>query len=389
MDLKLELVTRLKAGERMAELCREFGIARKTGYLVLKRYEASGAAGLFAESRAPKSTPHKTPPAVVDLIIGARRRHPTWGPKKLKASLEAELGHSLPASSTIGDMLDRAGLVERRRRRRLYTPTPTRLRDVTAPNDTWCVDYKGQFRLGDDSLCYPLTVTDQFSRCILGCDGMAAISDADARDAFVTIFKANGLPSVMRSDNGVPFASVGLAGLTKLSVYWLRLGIVLERIRKGHPEDNGRHERMHRTLKRETTRPARTNLLQQQESFDAFVDEFNRERPHEAIDMRKPADVYRPSLRAHPASLPELRYPAHDDVLTVNTRGWIYPPGRGQIYLATALATQDVGIREGDDGRWLVTFATIDLGHVEPDRTFTPMPTGPAVPPEVLPMLPV
>ena len=210
---------------------------------------------------------------------------------------------------------------------------------------------------------------------------MAAISDEAARETCEEVFRVYGLPSVMRSDNGVPFSSVGLGGLTKLSAYWLRLGIELERIRPAHPEENGRHERMHRTLKAETTRPARANLLQQQERFDAFVEEFNHARPHEALDMKRPGEIYVASRRAHPAQLPEPEYPMHDDALRVNRHGHLQVPGRGQIVLTNALGNQLVGVREELDGRWLVTFMNVDLGHVERDRTFTTtLPLDPPTP---------
>jgi hypothetical protein len=201
---------------------------------------------------------------------------------------------------------------------------------------------------------------------------MAAIADEAARESSEEIFRTFGLPNVMRSDNGVPFASTGLGGLTRLSVYWLRLGILLERIRPAHPEENARHERMHRTLKEETARPARSNLLQQQERFDEFVEEFNAERPHEALSMKCPAEVYTPSLKPYPERLPDLAYPAHDDTVTINRFGQVNVAGIGQVHVTKALCGQPVGIREERDGRWLVTFMTIDLGHVGRGRSFVP-----------------
>jgi hypothetical protein len=266
------------------------------------------------------------------------------------------------------------GLIVPRRRRSRHHSQPTGLRDATAPNDIWCIDYKGQFRLGDGSYCYPLTITDNFSRFIVGCEGMGAICDEAAREVCQDVFRTHGIPAVMRSDNGVPFACNGLAGLTKLSAYWLRLGIKLERIRPAHPQENGRHERMHRTLKAETTRPARANLLQQQERFDDFVEEFNTLRPHEALDMKRPADVHVPSANKHPAFLPDPDYSTYDDVLRVGTQGLIHLPGRRQVHLTKALAGQLVGIREESEDRWLVSFMHLDLGYVEPRcNHFTPI----------------
>lgn len=377
MDTKMEFITRLRQGERMTDLCREFGIARKTGHKLQKRFTTEGVEGLAEHSRAPIHVPHKTKPEVAELLIEARRAHPSWGPKKLKDVLEKRLVCSLPSASTIGTVLARAGLVEPRRRRQRHASPSLKLSEAHAPNDLWCIDYKGQFRLGDQSLCYPLTLTDQASRYILACDGMAAISDAAAQDACQEAFRQYGLPAAIRSDNGAPFASVGLAGLTCLSVSWLRLGIRLERGRPGCPQDNGRHERMHRTLKRETTRPARRNLLQQQERFDEFVDEFNQRRPHESLDMKRPAEIYAASSRPYPSKLPELTYPTHDDVRMVRRNGFLPLHGRREVYLAQALRGQPVGVREEDDGRWLVTFASLDLGHVV-DRIFVPL--APATP---------
>lgn len=377
MELKMEFIKRLNEGERMSELCREYGIQRKTGYKLKQRFAASGEPGLAEESRAPKHRPLKTPPEMEKLLLAERRKRPTWGPRKLKDVLEKRLGHPVPAASTIGDLLKRAGLVETRRRRPKYRAVGTLLREAKAPNDVWCVDYKGQFRLGDRSYCYPLTMTDQYSRFLLGCEGMSKISDEAARETCEEIFRAHGLPKVMRSDNGVPFSSTGLLGLSKLSAYWLRLGIVLERIRPSHPEENGQHERMHRTLKRETTRPARMNLLQQQERFDAWVEDFNHQRPHEALGMKRPAEVYVPSMRPLPARLPDLEYPTHDDVLRVGPSGHVHLPRRGNLFVSSALAGQQIGLRELDDGRWLLSFASLDLGYVDANRRFSPVSSAP------------
>jgi transposase InsO family protein len=370
VDLRTEFMNRLLKGERVADLCREYDISRKTGDKLKNRYKQLGEAGLHDQSRAPKVIPHRTPPELVGLIIAERNRHPTWGPKKLKNVMEERLNRVLPAASTFGDILVRAGLVRKRAHRERTPLGPTTLREANAPNDVWCIDYKGQFRLGDRSLCYPLTLTDQFSRYILGCEGMHAIADEAARDACEEIFHRYGLPKAMRSDNGAPFASTGLANLTRLSAYWMRLGIELERIRPAHPEENGQHERMHRTLKAETARPPRSNLLQQQECFDNFIDEFNRARPHEAIAMKRPAQVYKPSRRKMPNALPDPSYPEHDDVIAVSGVGNINFRRRS-TYISQALAHQYVGVREEPNGRWLVTFMALDIGHVS-NTGFTP-----------------
>lgn len=381
VDLRQQFISRLHRGERMSDLCVEFGVSRKTGYKLKHRYDALGVGGLEDQSRAPRHHPHRTPPELRELIEGARRAHPTWGPRKLKVMLAERTGRPLPSASTIGTILERAGLSVRRPRRRRVGAGATPLTGAAAPNDVWCIDYKGQFRLGDQSYCYPLTVTDQYSRYLLECEAMAAINAEHARHALELLFRAHGLPRVMRSDNGAPFASTGLRGLSTLSVYWMRLGIRPERIRPAHPQDNGQHERMHRTLKQATTRPARANLLQQQEAFDAFVAEFNTERPHEALDMRRPAELYSSSPRPYPERLPEPTYPMHDDVLSVSAKGAIRLQRHRQLYLSQALAGQLVGIREAIDGRWLVSFLHLDLGYVERNDRFTPLPPGDTVSP--------
>ena len=367
MDLRKELIDRLHDGEKMVDLCREYGISRKTGHKLKARFELLGKSGLDDQSRAPRLIPHKTPTELVKMLLAEREKHPTWGPKKLKASLEQRFRREFPASSTIGDIFVREGVAVRKGKHRpRHKPKPTKLVPVSGPNETWCMDYKGQFRLGDGSYCYPLTVTDQFSRYLLACEGMERISDAASRDVCEDIFRQHGLPSAIRSDNGAPFASRGLAGLTKLSAYWLRLGIRLERIRPGHPEENGRHERMHRTLKFDTAKPPRQNLLQQQERFDEFVEEFNCERPHEALRMRTPSKVYKTSKRPFPTTLPEPSYPGYDDTLRVGVNGFVHIAGVGEVYITQALAGMHIGVDEQPDGRWLLTFMKLDLGHFDP-----------------------
>jgi transposase InsO family protein len=372
MDLRVEFMNRVMRGERVSDLCREYEISRKTGDKFKQRYKRLGLAGLEDASRAPKVIPHRTPPELVEIILEERKNHPTWGPKKLKETIERRLERSLPAASTVGDILVRNGLITPRKHRSRQKARPTGLRETTAPNDVWCIDYKGQFRLGDSSLCYPLTITDHFSRYILACEAMSAISDDAAKEACEEVFRRRGLPLAMRSDNGTPFASTGLATLTKLSVYWMRLGLARERIRPGHPEENGRHERMHRTLKADTARPSRNNLLQQQERFDHFVDEFNDLRPHEALGMKCPAEVYEASPRTYPSKLADLYYPEHDDAIRVGRDGKIHFLQR-PIFISRALVYEYVGLREQQDGRWIVTFMNLDLGHIHLDKTFKPI----------------
>jgi transposase InsO family protein len=374
VDLKMEFLVRLKKGERMSALCEEFGISRKTGHKLQNRFEAFGAEGLVDLSRAPHCIPHKTAPEVVEVLLAKRRENPDWGGRTIKAALERELGRQFPSASTITGILARNGLVQRKPRRKDRPVAAAKPAASEEPNAIWCVDYKGEFRVGDGSYCYPLTITDHWSRYLLRVEGSASISTEHAEEVFADAFREYGLPHAILSDNGAPFASTGLAGLTRLSAYWLRMGIKLQRIRPGHPEENGRHERMHLTLKQATTRPARSNLLQQQEAFDAFVAKFNNERPHQGLTMKRPADLYRPSTRPCPLAPPELIYPLHDDTLTVCDRGFIRITGRMRVYLTVALAGQNVGIREEEPGRWIVSFSSIDLGFVEPDGSFTDAP---------------
>ncbi len=364
MDLRLELVQRHFGGETLTGLAREYGISLKTAKKFKARFLELGQPGLLDQSRAPHWIPHKTPPELVRILIAERKKHPTWGPKKLKVIVEKRFKREFPAASTIGDILDKAGLVLKRDQRRLHVPLPTHLQTAEEPNDIWCIDYKGQFRLKNGSLCYPLTVTDQFSRYIVGVEAMERISDEDARSVCERLFREYGVPRAMRSDNGVPFASRGLAGLTRLSAYWMLLGIRLERIRPSHPEENGRHERMHRTLKQETAKPPRHNILQQQERFDDFVDEFNHRRPHEALGMKCPADVFRKSKRDFPTTFPEPNYSDYDDVVRITKNGYA-TLGANLVYISTALSHMHVGITEMLDGRLLVTFAGNDLGLVD------------------------
>ena len=252
----------------------------------------------------------------------------------------------------------------KRRPRSQFISTPTHLGSANAPNDIWCIDYKGQFRLGSGTYCYPLTVTDQFSRLIVGIEAMDRIDGDAARDICEELFREYGMPTAIRSDNGAPFASRGLAGLTKLSAYWMLLGIRPERIRPAHPEENGRHERMHRTLKQETTKPPAKNSLQQQERFDQFVEEYNSVRPHEALAMKRPLDIYKKSKRAYPAQLPELSYPDHDDIVRVTKNGYV-TLGKNLVYVTPALAFMHLGVTEQPDGRMLLTFMDTDLGFVD------------------------
>jgi len=364
MDERLRFVARLLEGEKMAVLCREFDISRKTGYKIFARYKDCGLEGLTDRSRQPYRQGCRLPFQIETLILQFKREHPSWGAPKIREKIRRK--HSdiqLPAISTVHAVLDRHGLVNRPRRRR-YKAEGTVLSHPLRPNELWCADYKGEFMLADRRYCYPLTITDAASRYLIGCEALGSTQGRFAFTVFERVFRDFGLPQAIRTDNGVPFASTNsLFGLSRLSVWWLRLGIRIERIRPGNPQQNGRHERMHLTLKKEATKPAGKNLLQQQERFDRFLNEFNHERPHQAIDMKYPAELYLRSPRPY-KGLGDLEYPFHDRTITVTRCGRICI-GRRKINLSTVFAGQNVGIKEVSSNIWLVSFMQYDLGFFD------------------------
>jgi transposase InsO family protein len=365
MDERLRFVAKLLEGETMTDACREFGISRKTGYKIFNRYKESGFESLSDRSRRPVRYANQLPPQLESMIVSFKREKPHWGARKIRELLVRRLDGDvrIPAKSTIHAVLHRNGLVKGLLRRR-HRAIGTRLSPGTAPNDLWCVDFKGEFRLGNSQYCYPLTATDHASRYLLMCEALESTREATAITAFEQLFLERGLPLSIRSDNGVPFASPNsLFNLSKLSVWWLRLGISIERIQPGQPQQNGRHERMHLTLKRETTRPPEMNTLQQQARFDSFIEEFNQERPHEALAMKTPAEVYSPSPRAY-NGLPELEYPLHDRDVVVTACGRICLH-RKRVNLSHVFAGQRVGIKEVDEGIWIVSFMHYDLGFID------------------------
>ncbi len=384
MDEKLQFVARRLAGESMAELCREFGISRKTGYKIFDRYQETGIQGLTDRSRRPYRYANQLPFQVENYILNVKCEHPSWVARKVRERLIRRFsGIAIPAKSTIHAVLDRHGLVERRGRvRRRAQGTP--LSSGKRPNELWCTDYKGEFLLGNRQYCYPLTVTDHASRYLLCCEALSSTKEDFAFAVFERLFRERGLPANIRSDNGVPFASAhALFNLSKLAVWWLRLGIGIERIQPGHPQQNGRHERMHLTLKKEATKPAAQNFLQQQARFDRFVDVFNHQRPHEALDMQCPGEVYQPSMRPY-TGLPDIDYPLHDKTIVVTRCGRICL-GRKKINFSQVFAGQAVGIKEVQDDIWLVSFMDYDLGYFDLEtRVLEPLenPFGP----KLLPM---
>jgi putative transposase len=384
MDERLRFVARLLEGEKMAALCREFDISRKTGYKIFQRYQDCGLEGLTDRSRRPYRQANKLPFQIETLIVKLKREHPSWGAPKIREKLRRRYDDiQTPAISTVHAVLDRHGLVTHRKRRG-YQAQGTTLSSPRYPNDLWCADYKGEFMLADRRYCYPLTITDFATRYLLSCEALATTKEEFAFAVFERAFKDFGLPLAIRTDNGVPFASPhALFGLSKLSVWWLRLGIRLERIKPGNPQQNGRHERMHLTLKNETTRPAASNFLQQQARFDDFIACFNHERPHQALGMKYPAELYQRSPRPY-SGLSNIDYPFHDRTITVTQCGRICM-GNRKINLSTVFAGHSVGVKQIADQVWLVSFMDYDLGYFYLEtRVLEPLenPFGP----KVLPM---
>ena len=364
MDERLKFVARYLDGEKISALCREFGISRPTGYKIINRYKELGLDGLEDRSRRPYRHANQLPFQVERTILSIKREYPSWGARKIRDKLLREFPQiQPPAKSTVHAVLDRNGLVGRRKRRR-YRAEGMPLSDASKPNELWCADYKGEFMLGNHRYCYPLTITDYRSRYLLACEGLESTKSPFAFTVFERVFKEFGVPAAIRTDNGLPFASPNaLFGLSRLSIWWLRLGIRIERIKPGCPQQNGRHERMHLTLKQEATKPASFNFLQQQGRFDDFLEVYNNERPHEALAGKYPGDVYTPSARRYRMPDPP-EYPYHDRTITVTRCGRICI-GKRKINLSTVFAGQNVGIREVDDKIWLVSFLDYDLGFFD------------------------
>lgn len=354
----------------MSELCKRFGVSRKTGYKWLQRFQLEGASGLEDRLRAPRACPHRMPERVARAIVEARRRHPTWGPRKLLAWLrERAPDEPWPAASSAGELLKREGLV-RPRKRRQRSAHPGRPTVVPQePNDLWTADFKGQFRTRDWSGCYPLTIADLHSRYLLAVQALDGTDGYGVQPVFERVFREVGLPRAIQTDNGVPFvASRGLLGLTQLSVWWIRLGIRPLRIQPAHPEQNGAHERMHRTLKAETTHPPAGNRGVQQRRFNRFRHVYNEERPHEALGQIPPARRWSPSPRSYPGYLPPPDYPDHYLKRLVSDAG-VFAVHRRPIYLGTALRGEWIGLDETDDGIWSVFYCETLLGRYhERDR---------------------
>jgi transposase InsO family protein len=369
MDDRLRFVGLVLSGESsVSRLCAEFGISRQCGYKWLGRYRTEGAAGLQERSSAPLRHGRLLDDEIVSAVLALRERWPSWGARKLRAKLLTQRPELvLPAASTIGAWLHAAGCTSAPARHRRTPIFPGPFASIGGANDVWCADFKGWFLTADGQRCDPLTITDAYSRYILCCQGVAGQDEASARPVFERLFRQHGLPLALRSDNGVPFASVGAGGLSRLSVWWLKLGIAVERIAPGRPQQNGRHERMHRTLKAETASPPAACLAAQQVRFDRFRAEFNSERPHEGLGQLVPASAFVASPRAYPAHLREVEYDAGCAVRRVRSNGQIKWAG-DMIFVSEVLVGELVGVTETDTGDWQVRFAGVDLGYVDSPR---------------------
>jgi transposase InsO family protein len=358
----------------MTELCRRFGISRKTGYKWRRRFEDGGLPALADRSRAPHHCPHRTPETVQAMILAFRDEKPGWGPRKIRRCLQKRHPQiDWPARSTIYQILKEAGRITPRRRRRRHRHPGTSPIHSDRPGAVWTADFKGEFRLQNGRYCYPLTIQDAFSRYLLACEALEAPSVESTAPVFERVFQAYGCPAAIRTDNGAPFAcSRALGGLTQLNQQWVRLGIEHQRIRPGCPQDNGRHERMHRTLKAYATRPPEATFADQQRRFDAFCHEFNTIRPHESLDDRVPAEMFAPCPHPMPTALAEVWYPGHYERRKVSRNGTIRMKG-WQVFISSVLVGEYVGLVEVDDGIWSLFYADRLLARINlPARTIHP-----------------
>lgn len=352
------------------ELSARYGVSRQTGYATVDRYNRFGVDGLKDGSHAPRHCPHRIGEEMRELLLESRRAHPTWGPRKIVAWLQKRHPElTLPAASTVGDLYSREDMVKRRPRRRHWAQ-PGRARvEVAEPNDLWTIDFKGQFRTLDGVLCYPLTIADAHTRFLLAVDALPSTAHAGARVVVERVFREYGLPAVIRSDNGGPFATKAIAGLSRLNVWWTQLGIKQDRIEPGRPDQNGSHERMHLTMKQETVVPPAPDTVAQQDRFDVFRGEFDFERPHEALGMRTPGSLYTRSPRELPERLPEPEYPAHCVIRQVRANGILYFRDRS-IFLSELLIGQLVALEEIADGVWSIYFYDLLLARLD-ERSWT------------------
>lgn len=365
MEQKVQFIRDWRRGSHtVSELCALYGISRKTGYKWIERYVEQGPDGLLDRSHARRENPNKTAAEVEQALLQMRLRHPGWGAKKLLVKVaQSEPELALPHRSTVCDILSRNGLVAKKPRRRVIGHPGRPSGQIELPNDCWSADFKGQFKTGDGVYCYPLTVTDNYSRYLLACQALPGTLLQPTQAVFTKLFKEYGLPRMIRTDNGVPFAAPTLGRLSRLSVWWIKLGVMPQLIEPGKPQQNGKHERMHRTLKDATTRPPAANGRAQQRKFNVFRREFNDERPHEALDMRVPDQLYTASPRPMPDKLLELEYPDRFEVRYVSANGGIRWR-KGWVNVSGALIGEHVGLEEIDDGQWDVYFGPLKLGRL-------------------------
>jgi len=359
----------------MTELCLRYGISRNTGYKWLNRYRQSGASGLHDHSRAPRSCPHQTPDELVELILEENSRY-GWGARKVLKRLRKRFpDRTWPARTTVFDILERHGRVRSRRHHRRWKHPGAAPFNTTAPNQIWTVDFKGQFRMRDGLYCYPLTIVDHFSRYLLCCYGLPDVRGKAVKNQFLRLFREQGLPDAIRSDNGTPFASTGIHGLSRLNVWWLKLGITHQRITPGNPQQNGAHERMHRTLKARATKPPAANLNIQQRVFNGFRQTYNDIRPHEALDDETPASRWTPSTHAFPERIAPPQYPGHVEVRRVSNAG-TFRLHSGQQFLSQALNGENIGLEEVQDAIWNILYYDTLLGRFdERNKTITGAPS--------------
>lgn len=369
VEQRVEFIRAYRSGlYSMTELCAGFEISRRIGYKWLHRAEAEGMAGLRDRSKAPRSSPQRMDPAIEALLLKARDKWPKWGPRKILPWVlgkHPELEGMLPAPSTVGDLFRHHGLVKVRETRAKRSYEPAGALQTDSANDVWTADYKGQFKLGNSQYCYPFTLADAYSRFLLACVAQASTSLAETRAGFLEAFRTYGLPRAIRTDNGTPFVGQGASGLSTLSVWWIQLGIRHQRIQKGRPDQNGSHERMHLTLKEETTRPPEANLKKQQKRFDGFCEEFNEERPHEALGQCTPASRYQSSTRRYPERIAGPEYPGHYEQRKVNSVGGFKFQGL-DFFVAQPLAGERLGLIEIDTAVWSVRYYDHELGRLYP-----------------------
>ena len=367
MDEKMKFIADVLTGDyTMTALCEYYGISRKTGYKWYARYCREGSSGLVERSRAPHHHPHAIPEKIQNRILEIKGRYPHWGPEKILQKLRSRYPHQhcWPAVSSVGALLKRHGLVCTRKRRRRASPSPSPLHSSSGSNQVWCADFKGHFQTGNGDRCNPLTISDNYSRYLICCRHVGRMSYAQVKPQFERAFREYGLPGVIRTDNGTPFSCCGLCGLSRLSVWWIRLGIFPERIAPGHPEQNGRHERMHLTLKQATAQPPARTLRAQQHRFDDFLQEYNQERPHAALDGAVPSSFYHGSDRVFPDRLPRVEYPGFYRVRCVQPHGDICVGG-DRVFLGESFRGEYIGLEPRDEGLSRLWYCCYELGTLD------------------------